>query len=193
MNGAGATGTGTGLVIFTSGSPLGGGNLKVMKTLLRIPTTAALLAAIVVAALSGCATAVALEPAANATDPGCAEISARLPDTVVGLEYHETNAQGTGAWGSPTAVILRCGVAEPAPTSTLPCVLVDNVYWLRDDTNAPSYVFTTYGRSPATEVIVNRDAASPGAALFDLVGAVGFARETGGCTEIEDSLGAPNN
>jgi hypothetical protein len=164
-----------------------------MNMLLRVPATVALLASFVALTLSGCASAIALEPAENAADPGCAEISARLPDTVVGLEYRETNAQGTGAWGTPTAVILRCGVAEPAPTSTLPCVLVDNVYWLRDDTNAPSYVFTTYGRSPATEVIVNRDAASPGASLFDLVGAVSFTTETGQCTEIEDSLGAPNN
>jgi hypothetical protein len=84
---------------------------------------------------------------------------------------------------------LRCGVAEPAPNSTLPCVLVDDVYWLRDDTNAPSYVFTTYGRTPATEVIVDRDAVSPGAALYDLVGAVSITAETGACTEIEDSLG----
>jgi hypothetical protein len=105
------------------------------------------------------------------------------------LELRETNAQGTGAWGTPTAVILRCGVAEPAPTSTLPCVLVDDVYWLRDGTNAPSYVFTTYGRSPATEVIVDSNAVSPGAALYDLVGAVSFTTETGACTEIEDSLG----
>ena len=141
------------------------------------------------AVLAGCTQTVALEPADNAIDVGCAEIIVRLPDTVSELEIRETNAQGTAAWGTPTAVILRCGVAEPAPTSTLPCVLVDDVYWLRDDTNAPSYVFTTYGRSPATEVIVNRDAVSPGVALYDLVGAVSFTTETGACTEIEDSLG----
>ncbi|MGV8969268.1 MAG: DUF3515 family protein [Microbacteriaceae bacterium] len=151
---------------------------------------AAVIAATVAAtALAGCAQAVALEPADNAIDVGCAEIVVRLPDTVAELEIRETNAQGTGAWGTPTAVILRCGVAEPSPTSTLPCVLVDDVYWLRDDANAPSYVFTTYGRSPATEVIVNREAVSPGVALYDLVNAVSFSTETSACTEIEDSLG----
>jgi hypothetical protein len=164
-----------------------------MKPLLRVPAAVIMLASLVAVTLSGCAATVALEPAAQATNAGCAEISVRLPDTVSGLAQRETNAQGTAAWGTPTAVILRCGVAEPVPTSTLPCVLVDEVYWLRDDTNAPNYVFTTYGRSPATEVIVNRDAVSPGAALFDLVGAVGVATPTGGCTEIEDSLGAPTN
>jgi hypothetical protein len=141
------------------------------------------------AVLGGCSQSVALEPADNATTIGCADVIVRLPDTVSGLELRQTNAQGTGAWGTPTAVILRCGVAEPAPTSTLPCVLVDDVYWLRDGTNAPSYVFTTYGRSPATEVIVDSNAVSPGAALYDLVGAVSFTTETGACTEIEDSLG----
>ena len=151
-----------------------------------LPVSVAVLA---VALLGGCTQAVALEPADDAINVGCAEIVVRLPDTVSDLDIRETNAQGTGAWGTPTAVILRCGVAEPAPTSTLPCVLVDDVYWLRDDTNAPSYVFTTYGRSPATEVIVDRDAVSPGVALYDLVGAVSITTETGACTEIEDSLG----
>jgi hypothetical protein len=116
----------------------------------------------------------------------------RLPEVVGELPLRETNAQGTGAWGSPTsAVLLRCGVDVPEPTSTLPCVLVDDVYWLRDDADAPNYVFTTYGREPATEVVVNRDVISPGAALFELVNAVGASSETGACTEIEDSLGAP--
>jgi hypothetical protein len=88
-------------------------------------------------------------------------------------------------------VLLRCGVAIPDRASTLPCVLVEDVYWLRDDADAPNYVFTTYGRDPATEVIVNRDVTSPGSALYDLVDAVGATAETAECTEIEDSLGAP--
>jgi hypothetical protein len=147
---------------------------------------------IAVGALSGCAQTVALSPAEHAADPKCAEIMVRLPDLVGDLPLRETNAQGTGAWGSPTsAVLLRCGVDVPDPTSTLPCVLVDNVYWLRDDTDAPNYVFTTYGRDPATEVIVDRDKMSPGSALYDLVKAVSASTETGKCTEIEDSLGAP--
>jgi hypothetical protein len=142
--------------------------------------------------LTGCAQTVALSPAENAEDPKCAEIMVRLPDLVGELPLRETNAQGTGAWGSPTsAVLLRCGVDVPDPTSTLPCVLVDNVYWLRDDADAPNYVFTTYGRDPATEVVVNRDKISPGSALYDLVKAVSASTETGACTEIEDSLGAP--
>jgi len=146
-------------------------------------------ALITLTALTGCAQAVNFEPAEDAQNPGCAEIMVRLPDTVGDLALRETNSQGTGAWGD--AVLLRCGVAIPDRASTLPCVLVDDVYWLRDDADAPNYVFTTYGRDPATEVIVNRDKLSPGSALFDLVNAVSATTETAKCTEIEDSLGAP--
>jgi hypothetical protein len=147
---------------------------------------------IALGALTGCAQTVNFEPAADAKNPGCAEIMVRLPETVGDLPLRETNSQGTGAWGTPDAsVLLRCGVAIPDRASTLPCVQVENVYWLRDDADAPNYVFTTYGREPATEVIVNRDKVSPGSALFELVDAVESTTETAQCTEIEDSLGAP--
>ena len=144
---------------------------------------------IALGALTGCAQAVNFDAADDAENPGCAEIMVRLPDTVGDLPLRETNSQGTGAWGD--AVLLRCGVAVPDRASTLPCVLVDDVYWLRDDTEAPNYVFTTYGREPASEVIVNRDKMSPGSALFELVKAVSATKSTAQCTEIEDSLGAP--
>ena len=147
-------------------------------------------ALIALGALTGCAQTVTLEPAADAKNAGCAEVMVRL-DAVGDLPLRETNAQATAAWGSPASVLLRCGVAIPDRASTLPCVLVDDVYWLRDDADAPNYVFTTYGRDPATEVIVNRDVISPGSALFDLVDAVSATTETAKCTEIEDSLGAP--
>lgn len=118
-----------------------------------------------------------------------------LPETVVDFPSRETNAQGTGAWGSgsgkyPTSVLLRCGVPVPSRASTLPCVLVGDVYWLRDGTDAPTYIFTTYGREPATEVIVTqRSDVSPGAALYDLQNAVDVTKSTAKCTTVEDSLG----
>jgi hypothetical protein len=153
-----------------------------------VATAVALIAA---AALSGCAQAVNLGPGKYAADPLCAEVMVRLPDTVSDLPLETTNSQGTGAWGSPASVLLRCGVEIPDRASVLPCVLVEDVYWLRDDTDAPNYVFTTYGRDPATQVVVDRDAVSPGSALYDLVNAVGQTESTASCTEIEDSLGAP--
>jgi hypothetical protein len=139
--------------------------------------------------LTGCTQTVALQPAVNAIDPLCASVVVHLPETVAGLEQRDTNAQGTSAWGEPSAVILRCGVPVPDPTSTLPCVTADGVDWLRDEGERDGdFVFTTYGRSPATEVIINRDAVSPGVALYDLAGAVGFAEKTTECTDVEDTL-----
>lgn len=158
-----------------------------MKSLLALAAVSVVTAGL----LSGCAATVALEPAADAVNTVCADMVVRLPDTVADdLDLRETNAQGTGAWGDPSSVLLRCGVEPPVATSELPCVLVGSVYWLRDGTNAPNYVFTTYGREPATEVIVNSDIAAPGVVLYDLENAVAQSAETGGCTEIEDSLGA---
>ena len=151
------------------------------------------IAALAVLALTGCTPALAYEPAEFAADPGCADVIVHTNYDVADLPLRETNAQGVTAWGNPAAVILRCGVAEPEPTSTLPCVQVDDVFWLRDDTDAPNYVFTTYGRSPATEVVINRDVVSPGAALYALTGAIGYTESTGSCTEVEDTLGNPTD
>src|SRR5690606_14059223 len=76
--------------------------------------------------LTGCTPTVTLEPAADATNPECAEVIVRLPDMVDGNEYRYTDAQGTGAWGEPSAVLLRCGVPVPGP-SPLPCVTLRDV------------------------------------------------------------------
>lgn len=107
-------------------------------------------------ALSGCAGTVALEPGPDSNAVACAEVMVRLPDTVgsVELDRRSTNAQSTAAWGDPAAVIYRCGLPEQGP-SNLPCFDVDGVDWLLDESNAPRYVFTTYGRTPVTEIIVD--------------------------------------
>jgi len=131
--------------------------------------------------LCGCTPTVALEPATDAINPICASVVVRLPDTVAGLSARTTNAQGTGAWGSPTSVIVRCGVPSPAPTAALPCVTVEGIDWLRDDTGDPNFVFTTYGRDPAVEVIINGDAVSGLDALTDLALAVGQLPVEGTC------------
>lgn len=140
--------------------------------------------------LSGCAATVALEPAADATNVDCAAVVVHLPSTVSDEPLRETNAQGTGAWGTPSSVLLKCGVDVPAPTAALPCVLVGSVYWLRDDTDAPNYAFTTYGRDPATTVYIDQDiVTAPGAALLELENAVSFSHTNGHeCSSIEDSL-----
>ncbi|TBN58475.1 DUF3515 family protein [Glaciihabitans arcticus] len=147
----------------------------------------ALLAALALT-LTGCVQTVSLRPAEFAVDPLCAQVMVDAPSDVAELPIRETNAQGTLAWGSPAAVLLRCGVPEPDPTATLPCYEVGGVFWLVDDAGSPNYVYTTYGRSPATEVILNRDLVAPAPALLDVSRAVAATTATSSCTEVADTL-----
>jgi hypothetical protein len=140
-----------------------------MKTTLAL----AAFAFVVVGLLSGCAATVALTPATNATSAKCASVVVLLPDTVSTLPKRETNAQGTGAWGEPPDILLRCGVAVPDPNS-LPCVTVDGIDWLKRDNPNEVSTFTTYGRDPAVAVTINsKDVKADGnQALNDLAIAV---------------------
>ena len=151
------------------------------------------LALVTTALLSGCASTVAFDPADDAENALCADVVVRLPDTVGDdLARRQTNSQGTAAWGDPSVALLRCGVAIPGPTSTLLCYGItvgdDTVYWLLDPAEDPNMVYTTYGREPATEVIVNREKVTPGVVLLDVSKAVAYTTETRTCTSIEDSL-----
>lgn len=141
------------------------------------------------ALLGGCAQTVVFDGAADAKNALCAEVVVRLPDEVGGdFERRQTNSQGTAAWGDPSVALLRCGVEIPGPTSTLPCVQTGGVYWLRDGSDENNPVFITYGREPATEVIVDRTQVSPGVVLLDVSNAIEYTTETRQCTEVEDSL-----
>lgn len=140
--------------------------------------------------LVACAPTVPMTPAPDATNPECADVIVRLPDAIDNNVKRETDAQATGAWGSPAAVLLRCGVAVPGP-STLLCVTLKGIDWLRDDSGAPNYVFTTYGRDPAVEVVIDGDIASGTNALIALSNAVGSIRATRACTNPDDVLGIP--
>jgi hypothetical protein len=123
---------------------------------------------------SGCAPTLNLEPGPDANNLGCAEVVVRLPTQLGELPLRNTNAQATGAWGEPASVILRCGI-EPVEVSALPCVTVADVDWLVDDSAAPSFRFVTFGRTPATEVIVDSGKASGITALEELADAVNRA------------------
>ena len=135
--------------------------------------------------MSGCQAAVPMEPAALSNDPECAEVIVRLPDTIGSFDRRTTNAQSTAAWGEPSAVLLRCGL-EPSGPSALPCFTVNGVDWLRDDSQAPLYLFTTYGRTPAVEVFVDADVASGTEALDALGNSVGVLPTIGQCLAPED-------
>ncbi len=139
--------------------------------------------------LAGCSPIVALKPAPHANDTGCADVIVRLPQTVENLPRRETDAQSTGAWGDPAVVLLRCGVTVPT-ASDLPCVSVDDQDWLRDDSNAPTYVYTSYGLTPAIAIVIDQTKLGAGPVLSDLSGIVAFTKPNGRkCLTVEDSLG----
>lgn len=131
--------------------------------------------------LTGCSPIVSLEAAPLANDPNCAEVSVSMPDAIDDLGKRSTNAQATAAWGDPAAVILRCGL-EPVLISTLPCVSAGEVDWLVDESQAPSYRFISFGRSPATEVIIDSNVVAGVTALESLASAVENIEATKFCT-----------
>lgn len=151
----------------------------------------AALAPALVLGLAACAPTVPMEPAPDATNPACADVIVRLPNAIGTAEKRVTDAQATGAWGNPASILLRCGVPVPGP-STLLCATVKGIDWLRDASDAPNYVFTTYGRDPAVEVIVNGNEASGTDALIALSNAVGSIPATRACTNPDDVLGVPD-
>ena len=152
-----------------------------------IRTRRALVVAIALTAaasgLTGCASTVHLDPAAGANDPACAEVTVRLPGELDGQPRRWTDAQATGAWGDPAAVLLSCGLEPPGPT-TLPCQSVNGVDWIIDDAEAPRYRVTTFGRVPAVEVFLDTEVVSSAEVLDALSGIVGLLPTDGSvCTE----------
>lgn len=157
---------------------------RTRRTLPRL-VAAASVAVVALPLLAACSRPVPFEPAPDAVDPECAAVVVRLPDAVGGQEARETDAQGTGAWGTPASVLLRCGVEPPGPT-TLRCVSVDEVDWIIDESDAPRYRFTTYGRTPAVEVVVDNDVVSGTTVIADLSPAIAVIEADGGCTDLEE-------
>ncbi|BDI21830.1 DUF3515 family protein [Herbiconiux sp. L3-i23] len=155
------------------------------RPLRLISLSAGIVGTILVAALTGCTPTVSMTAAENAADPDCAAVSVRLPDTLDDQPLRETNAQATGAWGEPASVLLRCGVASPGPTTDR-CISISGVDWVEDSTDAPVYRYTTYGRTPTTEVVIDSEKASGTDVLTDLSGIVGLLPADGACVGAAD-------
>lgn len=153
--------------------------------MLRSRRLAAVAGAIALAAgLAGCSTTVHLEPAEDANDPACANVSVLLPDSVSGYERVWTDAQATGAWGDPT-VVLRCGVEPPAP-SDLVCTTLGGVDWLVLEQEEERQRLITYGREPAIEVIIRRGEQVDFQSIVDSLSSniqSGLAPATAQCTD----------
>lgn len=126
---------------------------------LRILTVVAA-AGLLGAALAGCTSTVSMDAAEDAGNPLCADVTVRLPGTVDGQERRWTDAQATGAWGNPSAaILLTCGVTPPGPTEAR-CITIGGVDWVVDESEAPKYRITTYGRTPAIEVYLDNEVVS---------------------------------
>lgn len=137
------------------------------------------------AALIGCSSTVSLDPAPDANDPLCAEVTVRLPDVLAGQDRRWTDAQATGAWGD--AALLVCGVTPPGPTEAR-CITLGGVDWIVDESEAPRYLVTSYGREPAVQVFVDNEIVSPNDVLTALGPIVSLMPKTAECTSTETLL-----
>jgi hypothetical protein len=154
--------------------------MKISRTALAAMATLA-----IAGSLSACTANVSLEAAPDSNNPACAEVSVRLPEMLADQAKRVTDAQATGAWGNPTSVILRCGLPA-VEVSTLPCVTASGVDWLVDDSKKPSYRFITFGRKPATEVIVDSRKVAGVTALSDLSTAIQSIEATKHCSTVSN-------
>ncbi|MGO1182516.1 MAG: DUF3515 family protein [Micrococcaceae bacterium] len=130
-----------------------------------------------------------IETAEDATNPVCAEAMVALPETVAGFDRARTDAQSTGAWGDPAAVILRCGVAVPGPT-TEHCVNANGVDWIAIE-EGENWRLTSYGRDPALEVLFDGSRAASSSVMVDLAAAVERIPADRACTAQPDATQAP--
>ncbi|MGM1016113.1 MAG: DUF3515 domain-containing protein [Actinomycetota bacterium] len=141
-------------------------------------------------ALAACSPAVHLEPADEANDPLCAEVTVRLANatSVADQERRWTDAQATAAWGDPVSIILSCGLAAPAPTSELQCVTLEGVDWLVDTSETPMLRVTTYGRDPAAQIYMDTSVVSSNDVLSSqaIASAVSTLPQDGRCTAPDE-------
>lgn len=145
-----------------------------MPRRLAVASIALLCAGTLAAILSGCSSTVHLDPADDANNPRCADVTVRLQNvpSIAGHDRRWTDAQATAAWGDPAVVLLTCGLPEAAPTSTLQCVSLQGIDWLVDDSQSPYLRLTTYGRKPAVQLYINSkpDEPNKGVSANDVIG-----------------------
>lgn len=139
--------------------------------------------------LAGCSPAVDVTAAGDAANPACAPMMVALPDAMGDAKLRKTNSQATAAWGDPSQVILRCGVNVPGPTTDR-CVTVNDIDWVIKEGD-PFWTLTTYGRNPATEILMNPDTISSATVLADLSTAAGKVPATRSCVGQEELQDLP--
>jgi hypothetical protein len=118
--------------------------------------TSALVSCAAVFGVTACTATVVIDPAPYAADPQCASVMLGIPEVVGGLSLRPTSSQATAAYGASAMITMRCGVTPPGP-STERCVAIDTPSasqdWLVTE-NDTSWIAVSFGRSPATEVVI---------------------------------------
>ncbi|HAP88365.1 MAG TPA: DUF3515 domain-containing protein [Arthrobacter bacterium] len=143
------------------------------------------------AVLSACAPAVDVTAAGDAANPACAPMMVALPDAIGDAALRKTNSQATAAWGDPSQVILRCGVNVPGPTTDR-CVSVNGIDWVIKEGN-PVWTLTTFGREPATEILLDPDKISSATVLADLSAAAAKVPASRNCVGQEELQNLPSS
>lgn len=146
-------------------------------------------AAALLLALTACSPTVDVAPAKDAANPACAPMMVALPEAIGDAPLRKTNSQATAAWGDPSRVILRCGVNPPGPTTDR-CVSVNGIDWVIKEGD-PVYTLTTFGREPATEILMDPEKISSATVLADLASAAGKIPASRNCVGKEDLQNLP--
>ena len=109
-------------------------------------------AALLLGTLSACSSLDVADPV-EAESAGCLSVAAHWPKTVGGRSLRPTSSSSAAvrAWGDP-AIIARCGVPLIGPT-TDQCLDVSGIDWVAHQLT-DGVRFTTYGRTPAIEILV---------------------------------------
>src|SRR6478736_8427633 len=149
----------------------------------------AVVGAIAALSLASCSAAVDVTAAKDAANPACAPMMVALPDAIGDSKLRKTNSQATAAWGDPSLVVLRCGVNVPGPT-TYRCVSVNGVDWVIKEGN-PVWTLTTFGREPATEILMDPDKISSATVLAELANAAAKVKATRNCVGQADLQNLP--
>jgi hypothetical protein len=135
------------------------------------PRLAAALCALVLAAGCGSQLSVDQYPTEPGTSLSCKSLLADSPLVVADADARRVQDGNAAAWGDP-AIILRCGVEEPAelgPASR--CDMVSGVGWFTESTS-DGLLFTTIGREFRVSVEVPSDYSPEADALADLADVV---------------------
>lgn len=109
-------------------------------------------------AVGGCSVPpIEATPPAHAKSAECEQAVKKWPKQVSGLNPYPvtTPSNAVRAWGKrpELAIIARCGVPSPKPTTDA-CIDVDGVDWVQTPLGKDGYKYVTYGRTPGVEVLV---------------------------------------